>query len=245
LKFKEAIENLGGDSAMELAKEVADCEGIDWDNGMKHVFRVIAYDTDRALQNIGGKNDSERDVIKKWLFKFKNGYEGRASKRISNPIGTVADPIIESIIGSRIIKLTDIDLNRITFAHRLEMSTENILGLILEEYLSEKLESKNWYCAWGETVKSVDFINKDGRLLQIKNRSNSENSSSSSVRDGTSIKKWYRIEANSGEYMWSELNDFCETTSLSEDSFVEFTKNLIQSNPDCLAVEQGNPWLGD
>lgn len=244
MKLKEAINNLGSEAAMGLAKQIADREGIEWD-GAQYVFHIISHDLERVPNNIGGKNDSEQDVIKKWLFKYKNGYEGRASKRISNPPGTIADPIIEKIIGSRITNLKAVDLNKITFAHRLGMSAENILGLILEEYLSEKLKSKNWYCAWGETVKSVDFVNKDGRLLQIKNRSNSENSSSVSVRDGTHIEKWYRVKADRVMYMWSELNEICGTTNLSEDSFVEFTKNLIQFNPYCLAVEQENPWLGD
>lgn len=244
MKLKQAIDNLGGDQAMKLAKDLADDEGINWDNGVKYVFHVVAYDRDRVPNNIGSLSDSEQDVIKKWLFKFKSGFENRASKRISNPPGTVADPIIEKIIESRITKLTNIDLNKITFAHRLGMSAENILGLILEEYLSKNLALKGWHCAWGETVKSVDFVNKDGRLLQIKNRSNSENSSSSSVRDGTCIKKWYRVRADQAVYMWPDLNKICETTSLSEGSFVEFAKELIQSNPGCLAVEKENPWLG-
>jgi hypothetical protein len=42
--------------------------------------------------------------------------------------------------------------------------------------------------------------------------------------------------------MWPQLNEICGTTTLSEDQFVNFVKATIISNPDCLAVENDNPW---
>ncbi len=242
MKLKQAIQNLGVESAICIAKDVALKEGIDWGGGAKFVFSVIANDLERVPGNIGGNSDSEQVVIKKWLLKYRGGYSGRASRRFSNPPGTVADPIIEKIIGSRLENLSDKDLEKITYAHRLGMSAENILGLILEEYLSENLIEVGWHCAWGETVKSVDFVHENGRLLQIKNRSNSENSSSSAVRDGTAIEKWYRIKADRVEYMWFQLNQICGTTNLSEDGFVDFVQRILSANPNCLAVEDENPW---
>ncbi len=242
MKLTNAINNLGAHEVIRIAEGISQELGIDWSDGSCFVFTVIANDVGRAPGNIGGKDDNESAVINKWLNKYKSGYEGRASQRASNPPGTVADPIIEKIIGTRLPDLTDADLNKITHAHRLGMSAENILGLILEEYLSDNLKNYGWHCAWGETVKSVDFVNEDGRLLQIKNRSNSENSSSSSVRDGTEIEKWYRIKADRVEYMWSVLNNLCGTTHLSEEGFVQFVRDTLTSNPNCLAVEQGNTW---
>lgn len=242
MKLKTAIENLGADEAIQIAREVSIEEGIDWDDGICYVFSAIASDIRRAPGNIGGNKDDESSVIKKWVKKYQGGFNGRSSQRISNPPGTVADPIIEKIIGSRLNNLTQDDLEKITYAHRLGMSAENILGLILEEYLSDNLKEYGWHCAWGETVKSVDFVNENGELLQIKNRSNSENSSSSSVRDGTEIEKWYRIKADRIEYMWSALNEICGTNHLSEEAFVKFVKQTLTSNPGCLAVEENNPW---
>ena len=227
---------------LEIAEELARELGIDWDNDAKYVFSAIVNDPERVPGNIGGKNDNEAKVIKKWILKYKNGYDGRASCRASNLPGTVADPILEDIIGSRINGLSEEDLKKITYAHRLSMSAENILGLILEEYLAENLRHAGWHCAWGETVKSVDFVNRDGKLLQIKNRSNSENSSSSAIRAGTTIEKWYRIKASRIEYMWENLNEICGVTNLSEDDFVNSAIDCVTSNPECLAVEGDNPW---
>jgi len=242
LKLTDAIHTLGPDQAIQIAAEIADEKGINWDAGASFVFSAIVNDIERIPGNIGSKNDCERGAIAKWLIRFQRGYDGRASQRVSNPPGTVADPVIEKIIGSRLTCLTQHDLNKITYAHRLGMSAENILGLILEEFLSVHLKAHGWHCAWGETVKSVDFVHENGSLLQIKNRSNSENSSSSAVRDGTQIEKWYRIKADRIEYMWDKLNTICGTSHLSETLFVAFVKETLSSNPDCLAVEQGNPW---
>lgn len=242
MKLTKAIQNLGKAEAIRSAKLIAEEEGIDWSVGISAVFNAVASDPERAPGNIGGKNDDEKSLIRKWLLKYQSGINGRASVRKSNLPGTIADPIIEEIIGARLDALTKIDLNKITYAHRLGMSAENILGLILEEYLSDNLVEFGWHCAWGETVKSVDFVHEDGRLLQIKNRSNSENSSSSAIRTGTEIEKWFRIRADKVEYMWESLNEICGTNSLSEEEFVSFVKNTIKGNPSCLAVEAENPW---
>ncbi|WP_369856481.1 SinI family restriction endonuclease [Candidatus Thalassolituus haligoni] len=242
MKLQHAIEKLGAKKSIATASQIAEDLNIRWDGGVAVVFSAIAGDLERVPRNIGGKNDNESSAIRKWLLKYQAGKDGRASQRKSNLPGTVSDPVIEKIIGSRISGLTEKDLNKIQYAHRLAMSAENILGLMLEEYLAVSLEFHGWHCAWGETVKSVDFVHEDGRLLQVKNRSNSENSSSSTVRNGTQIEKWFRIKADRIEYMWSSLNEICGTIELSEDSFVDFVQTTLKNNPACLSVEQENPW---
>lgn len=241
MKLATAIESLGSTRATSIAQEIAEEIGIGWDDGISVIFSALTSDSTR-IPTIGGQNDDERAVIRKWLLKYQRGKEGRASQRNSNLPGTVADPIIEEIIGARLTSLSDSDLNEITYAHRLAMSAENILGLILEEYIANNIAQFGWHCAWGETVTSVDFVHEDGRLLQIKNRSNSENSSSSTVRNGTNIEKWFRIKANRVEYMWSTLNEICNCNLFSEQSFVSFVNTTITNNPRCLAVESQNPW---
>ena len=242
MKLRDAIVNFGPEQAVAEAENIARDLGVKWNDGICFVFNVIVNDLDRVPGNIGGINDDESTVIRKWILKYIGGKNGCASNRIANLPGTVADPIIEEIIGARLTNLKQDDLEKITYAHRLGMSAENILGLMLEEYLATNLSAYQWHCAWGETVKSVDFVNEDGSLLQIKNRSNSENSSSSTVRHGTEIDKWYRIKADRVEYMWSSLNEICGTNHLSEEAFVDFARATIESNPACLAIEPNNPW---
>lgn len=240
MKLLEAIHSLGVEESLRCAETFSAELNLDWDTNVKFIFSIIVNDDARVPGNISG--NTAQQTIKKWLVKFKGGYDNRASKRVSNPPGTVADPIIEKIIGAKLDHLSDEDLVKITYAHRLGMSAENILGLLLEEYLATRLREYGWHCAWGETVKSVDFVDALGNLLQIKNRSNSENSSSSTVRSGSKINKWYRIKADRVEYMWAELNRICNTQHLSENDFVAFAVNSISLNPSSLAVETNNPW---
>jgi hypothetical protein len=82
----------------------------------------------------------------------------------------------------------------------------------------------------------------DGSLLQVKNRSNSENSSSSRVRINQPIEKWYRVDARTGSYRWSYLNEKYDTDRFSEENFVVFVQQVLSSNPKALAVEVNNPW---
>ncbi len=242
MRLLQALQLVTKEEAASVARECAEAYAIKWENGICYVFSAILTDSQRIPGNIGTKNDNEKTAIEKWVVKYANGIKGRTTVRISNPPGTVADPIIDKIIGSRLSNLTKDDLEKIKFAHRLSMSAENILGLILEEFLSVNLEKAGWHCAWGETVKSVDFVHEDGRLLQIKNRSNSENSSSSAVRAGTLIQKWFRIKADRIEYMWENLNKICGLNDLSENAFEDFVVNCVTQNPMCVAVEKGNPW---
>ncbi|BAU44747.1 SinI family restriction endonuclease [Leptolyngbya sp. O-77] len=149
---------------------------------------------------------------------------------------------MHSIINARLPGLTTEQLEQIKYAHRLSMSAENIQGLLLEEFLAEQLADYGWYCCWGESVRHVDFCNVDGSLLQVKNRSNSENSSSSRVRINRPIEKWYRVDARTGSYRWSYFNDKYSTDRFSEENFVTFVQRILSANPNALAIELNNPW---
>jgi len=242
LKLQQVLDEISPKQALEQALLAAEQHGVIWDESINTVFAVISRDTSLAPTNVRNSKDGKISAIEKWVLKYHRGFCGRASQRVSNPPGTLADPIIERIVGARLTHLDDDDLNKISYAHRLGMSAENILGLFLEEYLANNLSKSSWHCAWGETVRSVDFVKENGELLQIKNRSNSENSSSARVREGIEIKKWYRIEASRVEYKWDLLNDMCGIGTLSEENFVAFVHTILKNNPKALAVEAGNPW---
>ena len=59
-------------------------------------------DNPNLAPQLGGKDDDEKQAIAKWISKYWNAYNKRISTRISNPPGTVADPIIETIIGTKL-----------------------------------------------------------------------------------------------------------------------------------------------
>ncbi len=183
-----------------------------------------------------------KSVARAWLKKYQESFESRISQRISNPLRTVADPIINTLIKTRLTGLTAQHLEQIKYAHRLSMSAENIQGLLLEEFLAEQLGEYGWHCCWGESVRHVDFCNVDGSLLQVKNRSNSENSASSRVRINQPIEKWHKVEANTGLYQWSYFNEKYDTHRFSEENFVRFVEQVLIQNPEALAVETNNPW---
>ncbi|WP_416670520.1 SinI family restriction endonuclease [Egbenema bharatensis] len=188
------------------------------------------------------KASTPERLAKAWLKKYNDSYKNRISRRISQLPGTVADPIVSIIINARLTGLTIEQLEQIKYAHRLSMSAENIQGLLLEEFLAEQLADYGWYCCWGESVRHVDFCNVDGSLLQVKNRSNSENSSSSRVRIKQPIEKWYRVDAKTGSYRWFYFNDKYDTDRFSEENFVAFVQQVLIVNPDALAIEVDNPW---
>jgi hypothetical protein len=188
------------------------------------------------------KGKDYESLAKVWLTKYQKSFDSRISQRISNPPGTIADPLVNKIISTRLNGLTAENLTQIEYAHRLSMSAENILGLLLEEFLAEQLIDYGWHCCWGEVISHVDFCNVDGSLLQVKNRSNSENSPSASVRVNRPIEKWYRVNAKTGLYRWSYFNEKYDTTRFSEDEFGSFVHEALRKNPAALAVESNNPW---
>ena len=115
------------------------------------------------------------------------------------------------------------------------MGAENFIGWILESYIASEAEPLGWVWCSGAIVRSVDFIRPmDGgnwRMLQVKNRSNSENSSSSKVRQGTSIEKWFRIYAYNGKTNWDTFPDPELRTKLSEESFRTYIIDYFSRRP--------------
>ncbi|MEI7269639.1 SinI family restriction endonuclease [Pectobacterium versatile] len=133
---------------------------------------------------------------------------------------------------------SDEELERIKIEHQYSMSAENLVGYLLEKYLAEKLEPHGWVWCSGDFVKAVDFIKKDEygiwHALQIKNRDNTENSSSSAIRKGTTIEKWFRTFSKPSlkrdtNTNWDAFPEARFVELLSEDDFLSYIKNLVSS----------------
>ena len=244
MTFKKLLKSTDSKNLIADAKNIAAAQnsGLIWDTSVDAILKIAAGDPDGLAPNIK-ESKTESSVLKKWLQKYADGHANRISQRVVNLPRTVADPIVETIISCRLPHLKTDGLAKISFGHRLSMTAENVLGHLLEEFLANELAAFKWHCCWGETLRSVDFVNEDGRLLQVKNRSNSENSSSSRVRIGTEIEKWFRVNANSGKYLWEDLNKLHSTLNLSEENFKDFVVKTLKANPKALPVELANPWI--
>lgn len=240
MNLSRAIDLLGSDKSMAVAQQGALSLSLPWDNDMKIVFQICLKDQNRR-PNVQKETVTPEELILKWVKNYERGYNNRPSKSAGKAPQTSPDIIIDEVIRARIPSITEKEMLKIRFAHRLSMSVENILGLLLEEYLATKLRPSGWACAWGQTLKSVDFCHENDRLLQVKNRSNTENSSSNKIRKDTEIELWYRIDAKTGNHRWEDLQRIINV-NVSESDFREFIINVVSQNPKILILDQGSPW---
>lgn len=188
----------------------------------------LAYPT--LFPRKGRKDQSLQEYAYAWVNAYVVGFQQRRSQLTGQPSKTVSDPLLD-VIAKLVLSATEDVVIMLREGHRFYMLAENTVGELLEEYIEEKAIEAGWALAWGQTMRSVDLCHPRHGLLQIKNRSNSENSSSSAIRIGTDIKKWYRLEANSGDTNWTALNDILHAKeTLSEQGFHRFLTKCFTSN---------------
>lgn len=149
------------------------------------------------------------------------------------PPKTVPDEMVSVILVAS-FGIAQGDVERVKREHLLSMGAENLVGELLERYLASVMEPRGWVWCSGAMVKAVDFIKAPGapgadwQLLQVKNRDNSENSSSSAIRIGTSIKKWHRTFSKKPGSNWAGFPDAALRRDLSEDGFKEFVRGYLE-----------------
>ena len=122
--------------------------------------------------------------------------------------------------------------------HYDAMGAENILGHFLEEFINENKEDDSWIWCSGSVVDKIDFIQKvenendetSWRALQVKASSNTENSSSSEVRENTEILFWCRRNATKkNSQNWDKLQKFINNKNLNEENFLEFLRGKAKN----------------
>ena len=151
---------------------------------------------------------------------------------------TIPDEMV-SVIMENAYGYSKEECQRIKLEHQHAMCAENCVGNLLERYLDSKLRDSHWSWCCGEFVKAVDFIGRNEKsewiALQIKNRDNSENSSSSAIRDGTRIQKWFRSfskDTKKGRPSftnWDNLPSLMQGYDLNEEGFKSFVASYISS----------------
>jgi hypothetical protein len=214
--------------------------------------------------NMNKKNDQQISTVLEFLYTFPNMYKSKKRKDIPDPSTengkyqikkimedafskkiipsapeTIPDPVVSSILevsyGIKHEKLSDIAKE-----HQLSMGAENVVGALLENYINSESNKYEWCMCAGEVVHGTDFIrkmdeNNTWELLQVKNRDNSENSSSSTVRElikqnsGIVIKKWYRTKSRTGKTNWENFPDENLKNILNEFSFQNYVKEYLSN----------------
>lgn len=193
-------------------------------------------------------NATYKDYIARWVKNYGDAISKLPSKKTAKPKASCSDPAIIKIVQA-VTEVDDDKAEEQNKYHNLFMSAENIQGGLLEEYINNNVREFGWIWCAGNILRAVDFVAQDGSMLvQIKNKSNSENSSSSAIRTNTTIKKWYRLGTKSerGEkkpvYKWDDLNsiinahkgDNPKNCAMSEADYVEFLKAVSSANKNII-----------
>jgi hypothetical protein len=158
---------------------------------------------------------------------------GRAP-RSPQPPTTIPDSAV-SLILHHYFGMAEADLVRAKEEHLLSMAAENLVGDVLERYLAKVMEPRGWVWCSGSTVRAADFLRRPKsktqlwRALQVKNRDNSENSSSSAIREGTIVEKWFRTFSRRPGSNWASFPEVSLRGLLSEEGFHDFITNYLLS----------------
>lgn len=239
---KENVLANSGMSEKELRKLYTE---IKTDMGIKNkdldaIFRVAMSNRKRLFPN--QKKNSEKECLKSWIKKFIQSRVTPPSSRIGGTKKTCSDPALAKIVKTA-FELDDDEIEKMEKAHNLFMSAENIQGELLEEYIAKNVKDSGWIWCSGNVLRAVDFCKRDGSaLLQVKNKNNTENSSSSAIRNGTEIEKWYRLKTKKEKkksrpsYEWEKLNDIInrdlkkgeKSCEMSEEDYQHFLEKVAK-----------------
>ena len=229
----------------ELYEKVTSSKGIE-NKELDTIFKLGLKDRDLfpgIREPKGGL--TEEEYLQRWIDKYLSALSNPPSKRIAEKKKTCSDPALKRIV-KKTMSLSDDDANNAEMYHNLFMAAENVQGNLLEEYIAGEIKAFGWIWCQGSCLRAIDFCKDDGSvLLQIKNKYNTENSSSSAIRDGTSIKKWYRLKDKTikgikyPSFNWDALNelinnhldeDCSDTCEMTEDTYAAFLDKVISSN---------------
>lgn len=218
---------------INVAQKIAVELGYDWDGRLE---KILSFCIDHpALLNKREKieNASSPHALAPHLTKYVREYYIERDRKIElNAVLTTSDDALDIVLQS-FAGYANSDLKRVSMHHRVSMAAENILGELLERYVASVLEPSGWIWCCGKTMRAVDFYRPGSKptLLQVKNRDNSENSSSSAIRaflaeggSGT-IEKWHRVRSRDGKTCWDNLPGNKGLTIADEEHFNNFIRN--------------------
>lgn len=212
---------------------------------VRELFIIGLGNINKLFPKVGTTTASKdpADYIERWLHRFYNAHNHRPSQSTSTPKGSANDPAL-SVIVQETKNYSGMQIKQAINDHNLFMNAENIQGSLLEEYIDSHASKDGWIWAEGETMRACDFVRSNPvthipELVQIKNRDNTENSSSSAIRQGTQIEKWNRLKTRRKnkkpypEFQWDKLNKLMHISSnnlMSEKDYNLFLANIAHKN---------------
>ena len=228
----------------DLAKKAFECicpdgmiDGFCRTKSFVDVCSYLSEDQENLMSWKGRNKPSvyDEEGLKVLAKKYLAGYKKSDFPAVP---GTVPDELV-SLVMQEAYGYSEEDCEKIKKEHQDSMCAENCIGALLERYLDRCLHDSGWVWCCGEFVKAVDFIKpvvvsgeetREWLALQIKNRDNSENSSSKDVRKGTKIDKWFRGFSVKGGTNWDNLPATMQGKGLSEAGFQAFVKEYLQAD---------------
>lgn len=214
------------------------------------IFEIALKNRDRFPSISLTVEKTPSNYIIRWVKSYYDALNNPPSRRTANPKSACTDPAIAVIVRAT-QGMTEQQSTTGENNHNLFMSAENIQGNLLEEYIASK--SRPYGLLWcnGNVLRAIDFCNSDGSFfLQVKNKSNTENSSSSNIREGTTIEKWYRLGTRTcggvkyPDFKWDSLNDLISQhrtdgsslppCDMSEKEYEEFLARVASANHDLI-----------
>lgn len=210
------------------------------------IFKVMLQNRDRFPNIAISGRENPQIYLERWVNCYCDAMSNLPSKRIASPKTSCTDPAIRIIV-QHTQKLSDKEAIKEEHIHNIFMSAENIQGNLLEEYIARNISAYGFLWCNGNIMRAVDFCNVSGSIfLQIKNKNNTENSSSSNIREGTSIEKWYRLGTKTVNgvkkpiYKWGILNDIVSNNrnkgfdlpacNMSEEDYQKFLMTVALDN---------------
>jgi SinI restriction endonuclease len=181
-----------------------------------------------TLRGKGAPSKGSAAYLQRLAASFALSRQPRAPK----PPATVPDELV-SVILKEYFDVPAGELDKAKQQHLLSMGAENLIGDLLERYLATILEQHEWVWCSGSLVRAADFIKPPAkssgkwRLLQVKNRDNSENSSSSAIRLGTDIEHWFRTFSATGGSNWGAFPEESLRSQFSEEKFKTFVRQYL------------------
>ena len=191
-----------------------------------------------SISNYTTIEDGIRKYLFRWIHKYIDGHNQVPLESEVNSTGEIDEALLQHLVVyfSRENENGELLAHEAYKKHFLLMGLENLNGNVLEQYLKNVLEPIGWIWCAGEVYKAVDFCyilgDKPDILLQVKNKYNSENSSSSAIRNSTPITKWNRLnKPRSNDHTrplenWAKLQSIvdCDDVNdeLTESSYLKY-----------------------